>query len=63
MSGTTTNPDPTATGAAPGGGGSGGTSVGGSTSGLTAPTLPPQYSSGNLDPFTSPCLRASDWVG
>ncbi len=52
MSGTTTNPDPTTTGAAPGGGGSGGTSVGGSTSGLTAPTLPPQYSSGNLGFFT-----------
>jgi len=51
MSGTT-NTDPTATGAAPGGGGSGGTSVGGSTVGLTAPTLPPQYSSGNLGFFT-----------
>jgi len=52
MSGTTTNPDPTSTGAAPGGGGSGGSSVGGSTSGLTAPTLPPQYSTGNLGFFT-----------
>ena len=51
MSGTT-NTDPNATGAAPGGGGSGGTSVGGSTVGLTAPTLPPQYSSGNLGFFT-----------
>ncbi len=52
MSGTTTNPDPTATGAAPGGGGAGGTSVGGSTSGVTTPSLPPQYSTGNLGFFT-----------
>ncbi len=59
MSGTSNSPgsttpptDTTATGAAPGGGGSGGTSVGGSTVGLTAPTLPPQYSSGNLGFFT-----------
>ena len=61
MSGSTTNPntppttDSTSTsGAAPGGGGSGGTSVGGSTSGLTGnlPTLPPQYSTGNLGFFT-----------
>ncbi len=50
MSGT--NTDPNATGAAPGGGGSGGTSVGGSTVGVTAPVLPPQYSSGNLGFFT-----------
>ncbi len=49
MSGTT---DPNATGAAPGGGGTGGTSVGGSTSGVTTPTLPPQYSTGNLGFFT-----------
>lgn len=53
MSGTTTNTDQNTTnGAAPGGGGSGGTSVGGSTVGLTTPTLPPQYSSGNLGFFT-----------
>ena len=49
---TTSTADTSATGAAPGGGGSGGTSVGGSTSGLTAPTLPPQYSSGNTGFFT-----------
>ena len=53
MSGTTTNTDPNATGAAPGGGGSGGTSVGGSTVGLTTTTeLPPQYATGNLGFFT-----------
>ncbi len=53
LPGSTTPPtDPTATGAAPGGGGAGNTSVGGSTSGLTAPTLPPQYSTGNLGFFT-----------
>lgn len=52
MSGSTANTDPNATGAAPGGGGSGATSVGGSTVGLTTPTLPPQYSSGNLGFFT-----------
>lgn len=49
---TTSTADTSATGAAPGGGGSGGTSVGGSTSGLTVPTLPPQYSSGNTGFFT-----------
>lgn len=59
MSGTTSSTDPTSlsggtgnTGAAPGGGGAGGTSVGGSTIGLTAPVLPPQYSTGNLGFFT-----------
>ena len=53
MSGTMTPPtDPTATGAAPGGGGSGLTSVGGSTAGVTTPLLPPQYSTGNLGFFT-----------
>ena len=53
MSGTTTpSNDQTTTGAAPGGGGSGGTSVGGSTSGVTAPVLPPQYATGNLGFFT-----------
>ncbi len=40
------------TGAAPGGGGSGGTSVGVSTIGVTLPTLPPQYATGNLGFFT-----------
>ncbi len=59
MSGTTgvANPSSTtssagSTGAAPGGGGSGGSSVGVSTSGVTLPTLPPQYSTGNLGFFT-----------
>jgi len=53
MSGTTSSNNPMSlTGAAPGGGGSGGTSVGGSTSGVTLPTLPPQYSTGNLGFFT-----------
>jgi phospholipase/lecithinase/hemolysin len=59
MSGTTSVANPTlpassagSTGAAPGGGGSGGTSVGVSTSGVTLPTLPPQYSTGNLGFFT-----------
>lgn len=55
---TTTNSDDTvSTGAAPGGGGTGGTSVGGSTSGVTfpgtdLPSLPPQYSTGDLGFFT-----------
>ncbi len=39
------------TGAAPGGGGSGGTSVGGSTTGVSIPTLPPQYSTADLGFF------------
>ena len=59
MSGTTNVVNPTldtnsggSTGAAPGGGGSGGSSVGVSTSGVTLPTLPPQYSTGNLGFFT-----------
>jgi len=60
MSGTTSSNAPmsltgdtgNATGAAPGGGGSGGSSVGGSTSGVTLPTLPAQYATGNLGFFT-----------
>ena len=52
MSGTTTPDQNSPSSGAPGGAGSGGTSVGGSTSGLTVPTLPPQYSTGNLGFFT-----------
>ncbi len=55
MSGTNStdvNNVPATAGAAVGGGGSGGTSVGGSTEGVTLPTLPPQYSTGNLGFFT-----------
>ena len=42
---------PSSTGAAPGGG-AGDSSVGGSTSGLTTPTLPPQYATGNEGFYT-----------
>ncbi len=52
MSGTTSPDQNSPAAGAPGGSGSGGTSVGGSTSGLTVPTLPPQYSTGNLGFFT-----------
>ena len=58
MSGSTTSNNtspsvttPSDTGAAPGGG-AGSSSIGGSTSGLTTPTLPPQYATGNQGFYT-----------